>query len=196
MGTISTVVIRALEAAVSRTANRASAFLSTADGRHPRLASLINSLGLAMEKLSKSFGPLPKLRQDFGLAARFCLESEGYIDYHTKYLPRLTTFDHPAIDNNVVGVRTMDEAVCADYLAMGIPVWLIRLGPLIPPFEDYMHKRVMPRNYQSRARLPSDCFRDDGYAEDIVPVFAQYQYDTGVLLGGLDTWARTRLEGE
>ena len=97
-----------------------------------------------MGKLSKTDGPLPKLRLEFGLAARFCLESEGYLNYHIKYLPRVTVANCPMVDDNVVGVWTTEEDICAEYLAMGVPVWLIRLGSLAPAFEDYMHKRAMP----------------------------------------------------
>ena len=188
-------LILELELAISRMTNRARTFISTDGKHHPRLDSLTKSLRLAVDRISTSVAPLRELRMGFGLAARFYLECEGYFDYYTKYLPRLTVTDRPTVDNNVIGVLTTDEGVCTEYLRMGVPVWLIRCSPPFPRIPDQDNRHAQRRIYQQRPRLPGDCFRDDGYVRG-PSVFPEPQSDTKVLMRAIDSWARERLEDE
>ena len=180
---------RDLRSAVSQTIKQAESFLSTTEELHPRLKILTRSLETSAKKLLSSEAPLRKLRLIFGLASRFCLESLGYIDY---YATRSTS--HPTVDTRVVGVWTTDEAVGTHYMKRGVPVWLLRHSSLVPHSPDHNTKYVQPRGYCHRARLPEDCFRDDGPAAGHPVLFQERQNDTGALLGEIDSWVERKLE--
>ena len=191
--TLSSDLTGDIESAVSQTIERARAFLSTADESHPRLESLIQSLRISARRISKMEGPVNELRLIFGLTSRFCFESQGYINYHAKYLPRLASNSLPEVDTDVIGVWTKDEAVCVRYQRMGIPVWLLRHGSAVPHSLEHFIKYAEPRIYQDRPRCPENCFRDDGYVEGFRPLFCERQSDTSALMKEIDSWAKEKL---
>lgn len=197
VATLSDDLVRDLESAVSNMADQERSFLSTHSQSHPRLKILMQSLRIAAKKLATSQEPVPELRMTFGIASRFCFESQGYIDYYSKYLPRLTSIDVPTVDANVVGVWTKDSTVCAKYLRMGIPVWFVRNAELVPnAYACFEEKMVKPREYFDRPRCPEECFRDDRSVLRSSPVFQERQIDTRVLMNEIDSLARKKVGEE
>lgn len=187
---------RDLKSAISHMDKRAASFLSTTDEPHPRLKSLIHSLKVSGNKLMGSEAPLRELRIIFGLTSRFYLESQGYIDYHIKYLPRLTSTGHPTVDTGVIGVWTMDEATATRYLKMGIPVWLLRYSSLVPHSPDHIGRHVNPKTYSERIQHTGGRFWDTTRAAGCPDVFPERQIDTSVLTKELDSWvAKGLMEG-
>ena len=185
---------RNLDSAVSQTVKQAEYFLSTTEELHPRLKRLIQSLKSSARKLVASEAPLPELRLIFGIASRFCLESIGYVDYHSRFLPSLASMGHPTVNHLVVGVWTTEEAIGTHYLKMGIPVWILRHSSHVPHSPDQNVKYQQPRGYCSRPRLPEDCFRDDGHATGHPVLFHERQDKPGVLLKAIDSWIEKKLE--
>jgi len=196
VATISNDQVRNIKTAVSQMTERTAPFLSTNSQSHPRLESLMQYLRIAANKLSTSQAPLPELRILFGITSRFCFEIQGYIDYHTKYLPRLATTDIPVVDTDVVGVWTRDPVVCASHQRMGIPVWFVRGASIIHKSSALRDKVTEARVYQDRIRYPEDCFRDDQTVLGHEPLFHGRPVDTGALVREIDSWVGKKLEEE
>jgi hypothetical protein len=195
IATLSTGVRHDLETAVSSMANQTRIFLSTSSQPHPRLESLVESLGVSADKLSRCEGPLHELRLHFGLASRFYLEAHGYINYWTTYLPRLASAGRPTVDKNLIGVLTKDEGVCTDYLRMGVPVWLLRHGSALPRISDHEDKSSQPRIYQDRVLCPKNAFSDIGIVQTCLPLLYTRPINTAALLEKIDAWAEKKLVG-
>lgn len=194
IATISDDLGCSLKTAVSQMAERARTFLSTNNQSHPRLENLMQSLGIAANRLLTSQAPVPELRVAFGITSRFCFESQGYINYHSKYLPRLESTDIPTVDTNVVGVWARDAAVCANYHRMGVPVWFVRDASLVSNTSAHRDKIMKPREYPDRPRYPEDCFRDDRIVTGHAPLFHERPADTGALVKEIDSWVGKKLE--
>lgn len=172
----------------------AKGFLSNTDEKHPRLQGLIRVLSLAVDRLVCESNILSELRVIFGLTGRLCFETKGYIDYYTKFQLMPRTARVPPVNENVVGVLVKDETICADYVRMGIPVWYIRDGSLIPnlPRSHF----IRPRAYRNRPLLEEGCFRDDAYFRRLSPLLPSRPDNTFDLLVAIYGWVDHRLDGD
>lgn len=100
-------------------AQSAKALISTTNQPHPQLETLVQLLTAAVTKTATSQDILPMHCINFGLTLRLYLEACGYIDYHTKFLPNLTSSDHPVVDQNIVGLWARDNEACTNYSRWG-----------------------------------------------------------------------------
>ena len=169
-------------------------FLSNVDEEHPRLQALVRVLKLAVDKLVREWNILAELRVLFGLTGRLCLEMKGYLNYHTKFLPIPRTTRVPPVCENVVGVLVRDKYVCADYARMGIPVWYVRDGSLVPNLPSSHF--VKPMAYRNRPLPEEGCFRDGACFRRFPPLLPSRPDKTFGLLYAIYCWMEDRLKDE
>jgi hypothetical protein len=175
-----------IKTSVLKLVAEATALLSEADKEHGQLQILVDVLSQAVERLVGESEVFSELRILFGLTGRLCLEVKGYVDYHTKFLTKPRTKRVPRADENVVGVLVRDRSVCADYARMGVPVWYIRDGSLVPNWS--LSCFVQPTAYYDRPLAGADWFRDDAYFRRLASLFPPCSEDTYKLLEGIYGW--------
>jgi hypothetical protein len=187
VGTISPRLIDQIKAVIDVLVARANKSLRVSSRNHSRLRKLLELFCRAVRKLTECVDTLHELRVVFGVAARACLETHGYLDYHTIYLPRLGSSELPAVDDDVVGVLVRDEADCERFFRMGIPVWYVR-DSTTPGLPVHGPGFVQPTHYRDRPRHPG-CLRDDGYFRGLGPMLVEC-LDAGDLSVVFDGWMK------